>query len=424
MNSPTPPWTRRLGRVVVTLCLAALASAVQAHEGGEAIPYPGFRPQSTHASEFVESLDSAQIAVLPTIVRTIKHTAHSFASQEQIVAFLNENDLGTATAVRKQIDPGIVQHRPQWEIFQNAMQSIAAALEGQGSDADYTLAMEVILAPGNQAVFGIECYVLDRQGRNAFSFLLNSHHKVFVEANLIARDSSEAARTRLIAAATRVGVTALKAQVDQAREGAAQMAANPPQSVAAGVLHDFESTLPAGRDPHGIPLGFSTFTDGQSAASIATTESHPPRTGEAADNSALRLDLDVKGWAGFVYLVEDVPAQTWQAQDWSAFDSFSFWLHGNKSGLGLFVDVLDNRNPRSTVDDAERYVYEFTDDFSGWKQVTVRFRDMVRKEIGNGAPNDGLGLSRVHGWGFGATATGGPTTYFIDDFELRTAEAD
>ncbi|MBT3191423.1 MAG: hypothetical protein HN341_02595 [Verrucomicrobia bacterium] len=57
----------------------------------------------------------------------IKQTAHSFASQEQIVAFLNENDLGTATAVRQQIDPGVVQHRPQWEIFRNAMQSIAAA---------------------------------------------------------------------------------------------------------------------------------------------------------------------------------------------------------------------------------------------------------------------------------------------------------
>lgn len=44
---------------------------------------------------------------------------------------------------------------------------------------------------------------------------------------------------------------------------------------------------------------------------------------------------------------------------------------------------------------------------------------MLRKEIGNSAPNDGLGLSTVHGWGLAALQTSGEITYFIDDVALR-----
>jgi len=39
------------------------------------------------------------------------------------------------------------------------------------------------------------------------------------------------------------------------------------------------------------------------------------------------------------------------------------------------------------------------------------------EEINNRAPNDGLGLNEVHGWGFGA-ANKGQARYYLDDFEL------
>lgn len=58
----------------------------------------------------------------------------------------------------------------------------------------------------------------------------------------------------------------------------------------------------------------------------------------------------------------------------------------------------------------------FPDDVAGWRQVSVLFEDMARKEIGNGAPNDGLNLTEVHGWGLGTVNTGGPKTYYIDEF--------
>jgi hypothetical protein len=37
------------------------------------------------------------------------------------------------------------------------------------------------------------------------------------------------------------------------------------------------------------------------------------------------------------------------------------------------------------------------------------FSEFSRKEVGNGAPNDGLTLTEVHGWAFGTLSTGGPT---------------
>ena len=38
------------------------------------------------------------------------------------------------------------------------------------------------LVPEYQSVVTIQVYVVDQQGRNVFSFVLNSHHKIFAEA--------------------------------------------------------------------------------------------------------------------------------------------------------------------------------------------------------------------------------------------------
>ncbi len=406
---------------VTVLALGLLGAVAQAHEVDEAGAQPGFRPPSPHAAAFIDRVDTAQVLVLPTIVRRADRTAHSFASQQQIVAFLNDAGLGDARMGRHRIELGRPTQSSQWEMFQYAREEVAKAVGKWARDAEYAVVMEVLLPPGNQEVFGIEWYILDRQGRNAFSFLLNAHHQLFSEAGLSTRDTSEEARAKLVADATRVGLVALQAQLEQARACAEQMAANPPMAVSSGVLQGFEGGLPAGEDHHGVPLGFSTFSDGRSRVSIDVTNTHPPRAGEAAGNSVLQIDMDVTGWAGFVWLVPDAALETWRSQDWSAFDGVSFWLHGTGKGSALFVDVLDNRNPCSAGDDAERYVYEFTDDVAGWRQVQVRFQDMQRKEIGNGAPDDGLGLRRVHGWAFGAGPGAGQASWFIDDFALVPA---
>ena len=185
-----------------------------------------------------------------------------------------------------------------------------------------------------------------------------------------------------------------------------------------GVFDDFEKGLPTGADCPGNSIGFFTFRDSpRSRVEISTTADYPWRPGETVDNRVLRLDLSVEGWAGVIHNFANPALDTWTPRNWQAFKAFSFWLHGNNSGTALFIDILDNRRPGSTHDDAERYTYQFNDDFVGWKKLTVSFRDMLRKPIGNHAPADGFNLHEVNGWGFGTTRTTGPLAFYLDDFE-------
>ena len=188
--------------------------------------------------------------------------------------------------------------------------------------------------------------------------------------------------------------------------------------IKAGVLLDFESDLAAGTDGDGIPIGFSTFGDQKSTARISTTSAHPSLPGETAGNKVLQLDsTSLAGW-GVLHRIENEAVDRWITQDWSAADGFSFWLYGHNSGTEMFFEMLDNRSTCSTIDDAERYKYAFFDDVAGWRLITVPFQDLARKVIDNDAPNDGLGLVNIHGWGLGTHDTDGPRTYYIDDFQL------
>jgi beta-glucanase (GH16 family) len=185
------------------------------------------------------------------------------------------------------------------------------------------------------------------------------------------------------------------------------------------VIDDFESGLPSGMDANGILIGFNTFQDPNSSVSILTTAAPPaPVPGAADPNNVLKMDLNVVSYAGFTHSFENASLDQWVSQDWSAYKGISFWLYGNNSGTTLFVDVLDNRNPGSTTEDAERWSINLQDNFNGWQEIQIPFASMNRKEIGNGAPNDGFGLTEVHGWALGAITTPSPQTYYVDNAML------
>jgi hypothetical protein len=208
---------RPLTTLGLALGMLALSISALADEPGQTIPDPGFRPESEYAAAFLDTTGKATIAVLPTLIRRVDRTAHSFESQEQVIAFLNESGIARAVTKSRRVDLGPLQRPSQWEIFEYGAESIAANLDGYDTGADYALVME-ILVPGDQVVFGIEVYILNRQGQSAFSFLLNSHHQMFSDAKLVAKDSSEGARSKMIENATRIGLMALKAQIERARE--------------------------------------------------------------------------------------------------------------------------------------------------------------------------------------------------------------
>ena len=174
---------------------------------------PAYRPSSEGAEQFVSELKGGRVAVFPSLIRTLQGTFYSEPSQRQIVSLLNANAITTAVAASANLEVQALVHQSQWEIFKADMRAIAESLETGEHGANYSLVMEFVLPPGNLQVFGIHCYVFDRQGNNVFSFLLNSHHRLFSDADLKAADASEASRARLVEKATRVGVTALIQQV-------------------------------------------------------------------------------------------------------------------------------------------------------------------------------------------------------------------
>ena len=192
--------------------------------------------------------------------------------------------------------------------------------------------------------------------------------------------------------------------------------AGPALAAALPIIDDFESGLPSGTDANGSAIGFITFRDSNSSVAISTTDAPPaPVPGAPSPNNVLKMDLSVVSFAGFVHNFENAAIDTWVPQDWSAYEGISFWLYGNNSGTTMFVDVLDNRNPGSTRDDAERWSIDVIDNFSGWTEIKLPFADMHRKEIGNGAPNDGFGLTEVHGWALGTITTPASQTYYVDN---------
>lgn len=192
-------------------------------------------------------------------------------------------------------------------------------------------------------------------------------------------------------------------------------------SLEQAIIDDFESGLPTGTDGDGNDIGFVTFSDGTSSVSISTTDTPPVSVpGSPAGNTVLQADTNVisGGYAGFIHLFENETVDTWTPQDWSSFAGIGFWLYGNNTGKTLFIDVLDNRNDGSTSDDAERWSVDMTDNFSGWQYIELPWEAFHRKEIGNGAPNDGFTLTQVHGWAFGVFSSGLSFTNYIDDVAL------
>ncbi len=184
------------------------------------------------------------------------------------------------------------------------------------------------------------------------------------------------------------------------------------------IIDDFENGLPSGTDGDGVPIGFFTFSDG-SPVSVATTNTPPaPVPGSAAGNNVLALTGDVTAFAGVIHAFENAAVDTWVPQDWSGSEGMSFWLYGLNTGTTLFIDVIDNRNPGSTADDGERFTISLIDDFAGWQLFEFPFSSFTRKEIGNGAPNDGFTLTEVHGWALGTLDTPGEVTYYMDDVAL------
>lgn len=206
-------WLSRIAFLVLAL---TACTATMADTAAQTTPEPGYLPEQYFVPDIGHAWDRSSVAVLPTIIRRTGRTAHSFASQQRIVAYLADKGV-SATAKPLRIDLGPTRRPSQWEIFQYGAERVAEAIDRFDTETDYTLVMEILI-PDYQAVFGIEVYIVDTEGNHVLSFLLNEHHQIFADAEYFARDSSEEARSEMIARATMVGLEALDRQLQRLRQ--------------------------------------------------------------------------------------------------------------------------------------------------------------------------------------------------------------
>lgn len=217
---------------------------------------------------------------------------------------------------------------------------------------------------------------------------------------------------RAVAAAATAMATAALALVGTVPAAAAP---SPPVLIVDDFAYD--AGLPAGVDANGVAIGYSTFAGAGSTVTPANpaTPPAPANADNPAQGQVLELGFDVTSYAGVIHSFEDAAVGTWVTQDWSAYEGFTMWLYGEGSGTTLFVDLLENRNPGSTTDDAQRWTATVIDDVEGWRQVEIPFTAFTQKVVGNGAPTDDFERYEMHGWAIGALGTGGSRTFHVDD---------
>ncbi|HEU5332920.1 MAG TPA: carbohydrate binding domain-containing protein [Actinocrinis sp.] len=175
-----------------------------------------------------------------------------------------------------------------------------------------------------------------------------------------------------------------------------------PTDGAVATVDDFEGTLPITTGNPGI------FTFGSDAASnpALSQVAAPDRPGAASGNQAMQVAYTISGWGGFSH---DLAT----AQDWSAYDGFSFWVKGTGSGQKVEFEV---KSGGADGEHAELWQSFFTDDVNGWKQVQIGFANLKKRADyqPSGAPNSGV-IDLTSMWGYAVNLPGSSTNTLVFD---------
>lgn len=189
------------------------------------------------------------------------------------------------------------------------------------------------------------------------------------------------------------------------------------------VIDDFETDeLFLAKDSNNLDIGYVSWGDSPNVTLSTVnieTDSELALPDQTESNRVLSAEFDIAVYGGFTHVFTD--GAEWTTQDWRAYDSLNFWMYGGNSGGVVQVEIFDNRAlDNLAIDSAERWYYRITDDFEGWRSFTIPFNEFQRRTDWqpSGAPDDGLGLDRVHGYAFGLPTGVGAHTIYLDNIIL------
>ena len=172
---------------LIDLGVSKKASSAELKALNKKIRNPAYRPESVLEKPFIESYKEAAIILYPTITREIDTTTFSRALSENFAQNLKTDENLNILLSGKTLDPGELMGKSQFQFFMYDMVRLGNEIKIKGPTTEYHVIPEILFGPKRQGtlfVFGIHVFILDKEGENVFSFLLNSHHELFVGAKL------------------------------------------------------------------------------------------------------------------------------------------------------------------------------------------------------------------------------------------------
>ena len=171
-------------------------------------------------------------------------------------------------------------------------------------------------------------------------------------------------------------------------------------------------------DLNGPVLGLDNFRSGNS-----------PRWSAFQDaNSQVSFSITSIGYAGYPFTIVDyhlaqagwggIEQRFVQSQNWSSYKVFTFGFYGSNTGNPFRLELLGDRAPGSTSDTFSRYIYQFSDNFVGWKTMTLPWSAFTRRTDWQppDAPDNGLTLDRI--WGFNFSPIAGSGSFQLEEIRL------
>jgi len=149
--------------------------------------------ESDRYKRFYHSLKEKGITVFPGVVKNDNGTTYHLASRDTIASFFQNRGVSSVHLADVEVGLGGLEGlNSQWALFERSMPLFSDHLKTNPIDSGYALMAEYVVEETINVIHVIQCYILDSDGEDAFSFLLNSHHKLFTDARL----ETEAVKSR------------------------------------------------------------------------------------------------------------------------------------------------------------------------------------------------------------------------------------
>jgi len=177
---------------------------------------PGFLVESDLNQAFINSYKESKFIIYPTITRAIDTTNWSELLSETFAQKLKRDENLDISLNKDLLNPGELIGTGQFEFFKNDMERLANEVRLKKEESDYFIIPEILFAPKSNEtlfVFGIHIFILNKDGENVFSFLLNSHHELFLDAKLYAYNPNESDLEELKQRCLDVGIKAFRLMV-------------------------------------------------------------------------------------------------------------------------------------------------------------------------------------------------------------------